>query len=134
MIAIVAYVATLVAFVAADMVWLSIMVPRLYKPTLANLMAETVNLPAGVVFYLIAPAGVAYFAVWPALKAQSLTLALVNGALFGFFTYATYDLTNQATLKDWTTQLTVIDMAWGTVLGAFAASLAYLVASRLAGA
>ena len=60
--------------------------------------------------------------------------ALVNGALFGFFTYATYDLTNQATLKDWTTQLTVIDMAWGTVLGAFAASLAYLVASRLAGA
>ena len=133
MIAIAGYLAALVAFVGADMVWLSIMVPRLYKPTIANLMAETLNLPAGIAFYLIAPAGVAYFAIGPALKAQSLSVALINGALFGFFTYATYDLTNQATLKDWTTQLTVVDMAWGSLLGAFAASVGYLAASRLAG-
>ena len=126
------YVAALVAFICADFAWLAIMAPRLYKPTLVNLMAESVNLPAAITFYLIAPVGLAYFAVLPALKGQSPMIALVNGALLGFFTYATYDLTNQATLRDWTTQLTVVDMAWGCVLGAFAASCGYFAASRLA--
>jgi uncharacterized membrane protein len=129
--AIIGYLAALVAFVAADFVWLGLMVPRLYKPTLVNLMAASVNLPAAIVFYLIAPIGLSYFAITPALKAQSLAIALVNGALFGFFTYATYDLTNQATLRDWTTQLTVVDMAWGCVLGAFASCCGFLAASRL---
>jgi len=132
MFAIVGYFAALAAFIAADAVWLGVMVPRLYKPTLIHLMAESVNLPTAAVFYLLAPIGVTYFAVLPALKAGSLQSALINGALYGFFSYATYDLTNQATLRDWTTQLSVIDIAWGSVLGAFAASCGYLAATRWA--
>ena len=134
MTALVGYIGALVAFVAADMVWLGIMVGRVYRPTLANIMAANVNLPAAAVFYLILPIGLTIFAVAPAVKSGSLGSALVHGALFGFFSYATYDLTNQATLRDWTTQLTLIDVAWGTTLGAIAATAGFFAASRFGGA
>ena len=98
------YFGALVAFVAFDMVWLSVMVERIYRPAIGPLLAETVNLPAAGIFYLLAPVGVTYFAVLPALKAQSVSVALVSGALYGFFSYMTYDLTNQATLKSWSTE------------------------------
>src|SRR5271157_2074598 len=126
------YFAALAAFLAADMIWLGIMAGRLYRPALGDIVAPAVNLPAAAAFYLLLPIGVTIFAVAPWLRGGSLTLAAQNGALFGFFTYATYDLTNQATLRNWTTQLTLIDVAWGVVLGALAASAGFLVASRLA--
>ena len=72
-----------------------------------------------------------FFAVVPALKSGSIGQAAVSGALFGFFTYMTYDLTNQATLKNWTTQLTLVDIGWGTMLGAISATAAFWVTSRL---
>ena len=125
-----AYLATLAVFLPCDMVWLGTMASRLYKPTLGDILLGEANLGAAGVFYAVYPIGMAFFAVVPALKAGSPTQAALNGALFGFFTYMTYDLTNQATLKNWTTQLTLVDIGWGTVLGAISATAAFWVTSK----
>ena len=124
------YVVTLVAFVAADMVWLGTMIERVYRPAIGNILSTSVNLPAAIVFYLSFPVGLTIFAVLPAAQNQSAGHAALFGGLFGFFAYATYDLTNQATLRNWPTHLTVIDRAWGSALAAFAATIGYLAASR----
>jgi uncharacterized membrane protein len=129
---VVGYLVALVTFFAADMVWLAIMTPRVYRPTLGDITISGVNLPPAIVFYLLYPVGLVIFVVGPALKSGSLAAALVYGALFGFFTYSTYDLTNYATLRNWTFELTVIDVAWGCVLAAIASALAFLAAGRLA--
>jgi uncharacterized membrane protein len=128
-----AYAAAFVAFVAADMVWLGLMVNRVYRPALGDILNPGVNLPPAIIFYLLFPVGLLIFAVLPALKSESTAMAVGYGALFGFFTYATYDLSNYATLRNWTVQVTAIDMAWGTVLGAIAALVAYLVTAKVAG-
>jgi uncharacterized membrane protein len=128
----VAYISALLAFFIADMVWLGAMVNRLYRPAIGDLMAEHINLPAAGLFYVLAPAGLVYFAVLPALRISSPSHALVSGAAYGFFTYMTYDLTNQTTLKNWSTTLSIADIVWGSVLSAFAAFLSYLAASRFA--
>ena len=126
-----AYLATLIVFVACDMVWLGTMASRLYRPTLGDILSAEVNLPPAIVFYLIYPLGLVVFAVLPALKSASLGSAALYGALLGFFSYMTYDLTNQATLRNWTVQLTLLDVGWGTLLGAISATAAYLVTARL---
>jgi uncharacterized membrane protein len=128
----VAYFTTLVVFVLVDMAWLGTMASRLYRPTLGDIMLTDVNLPAGVAFYLIYPVGLAIFAVLPALKSGSLGQAMLSGALFGFFTYMTYDLTNQVTLRNWTTQITLLDAGWGTLLGMIAAAAGFWVTVKLA--
>ncbi len=125
-----AYVATLVAFVGVDMVWLGVMVDRVYRPVIGDILAPGVNLPAALAFYLLFPLGLTIFAVLPALKAQAMADATLYGALFGFFAYATYDLTNQATVRAWSTQLSLIDMGWGFALSGLAASLGYLAARK----
>lgn len=132
MIYITAYLSTLVVFVLFDMAWLGTMASRFYRPTLGDIMLAGVNLPAGIAFYLIYPVGLVYFAILPALKSGSLAQAMLSGALFGFFTYITYDLTNQATLRNWTTQLTLIDAGWGTLLGAIAATAGFWITLKLA--
>jgi uncharacterized membrane protein len=132
MIYLTAYLATFAAFVLCDMAWLGMMASRLYRPTLGDIMLANVNLPAGVAFYLIYPVGLVIFAVVPALKSESIAQAMMGGALFGFFTYMTYDLTNQATLRNWTTQITLIDASWGTLLGAIAATAGFWVTAKLA--
>src|SRR5665213_1461969 len=111
----VGYLAALVTMVAGDMVWLGLMAPRYYRPTLGDIMISGVNPPPAIAFYALYPIGLVVFAISPALKAGSIGSALLYGALFGFFTYATYDLSNQATLRNWTMQLTAIDVAGGTV-------------------
>ena len=133
MTAVVGYAGALAAFVIADMIWLAVMSERLYRPTLADLLAANVNLPAAIAFYLMFPIGLTIFAVTPALRGGSAASAALYGGLLGFFAYATYDLSNQATLRNWTTQLTLVDVAWGAVLGALAATVGYLAASRYAG-
>jgi len=125
------YVVTLVTFVAIDLTWLGIMASRFYKPILGNIGLAGVNLPPAIVFYLVYPLGLLIFAVEPALRSGTASTALLYGALFGFFTYATYDLTNQATLRNWTSSLSVVDIAWGTVLGATSSLVAFIVASKL---
>jgi len=108
-----AYAITLIVFLAIDAIWLTQVGPTLYKPILGDLLAPRPRLGAAVVFYLIFIAGIVYFAVLPGLAAGWPT-ALLKGAVLGFIAYATYDLTNQATLAVWSTKITVLDMAWGT--------------------
>jgi len=104
-----AYLSTLLVFVAVDLAWLSAMASRLYRPTLGDIALAEVNLAPAAVFYLLFPVGLVFFAVMPALKAGGIGPAALNGAIFGGLAYATYDLTNQATLRNWTTQLSAIN-------------------------
>jgi uncharacterized membrane protein len=125
------YLTTLAVFLLGDMVWLGAMASRLYRPTLGDIALSGINLPPAIVFYSLYPLGLLIFAILPALKNGNINTAMLNGALFGFFTYATYDLTNQATLRNWTLQLTLIDVAWGSVLAAAAATAGHWIAGRL---
>ncbi len=129
---VVGYFAALVTFFGADMVWLGTMAPRFYRPTLGDIALSGVNLAPAVVFYAIYPVGLLIFAIHPALKSGSLAAALVSGALFGLFTYATYDLTNYATLRNWTLALTIVDVAWGTLLAALGSAAGFLIVSKFA--
>lgn len=111
-----AYVATFVVFMGIDAIWLTQMASRLYQPTIGHLLAPEPDLLAALVFYLLYILGVVVFAVRPAHHDASLKAAAGRGALFGLVAYATYDLTNQATLINWPWFVTVIDLIWGTVL------------------
>lgn len=127
-----AYAASLVAFVALDFVWLSLMVERIYRPALGDLLAAKPRMGAAVVFYLAYAAGLVFLVVAPALKEASLSRAGVGGLVLGAMAYATYDLTNQATLRSWSTKLTVVDITWGACLTAVAAMVGYAVARLIA--
>jgi uncharacterized membrane protein len=131
MIYVAAYGAALVVFFLADMVWLGTMVSRLYRPVLGDILLSGVNMPPAIVFYLLYPIGLVIFAIAPALRSGNITTALFLGALFGLFTYATYDLTNQATLRNWSTILTLADIAWGTFLGGITAIWATWIVTKL---
>lgn len=114
---IVAYLATGVSFALIDSVWLRSMYERLYKPEIGELMHQGgFRLGPAVAFYLLYILGMMIFAVGPALHSGKWQTALLWGALLGFFCYMTYDLTNYATLKVWSTRVTVLDIIWGTVL------------------
>jgi uncharacterized membrane protein len=114
---IVAYIATGVSFALIDSVWLRTTYERLYKPEIGDLMYEGgFRLGPAVAFYLLYILGMMIFAVGPALHSGKWQTALVWGAMLGFFCYMTYDLTNYATLKVWSTKVTVFDIIWGTVL------------------
>lgn len=131
---VIGYVVALLTFFLADMAWLGTMAPRFYRPTLGDIALSGVNLPPAIAFYALYPVGLLIFAINPALKTGSITTAIVYGALFGFFTYATYDLTNQATLRNWTLQLTLVDVAWGTILAAITSAMTFWVVSKVFGA
>jgi len=128
---IVVYVATLLALGALDSVWLTTMLPA-YQHGLGGLLAATPDLTAAGLFYLLYAAGLVILVVQPGGRGQRWYLVSARGALFGLVAYGTYDLTNQATLRDWPAWLTVADMTWGTVLTAVAATVAYAVATRAA--
>ena len=128
-----AYLVTLVAFLVIDFIWLSTMASRLYRPAIGDLLADNFRLAPAVIFYLIYAAGLTFLAVRPAFQTGEWTTALLYGAVVGFMAYATYDLTNQATLKSWSTTLTVADLLWGTFVSAAAATIGYLITVRLIG-
>jgi uncharacterized membrane protein len=125
------YGITFIIFFAIDLFWLGVVAKNIYKQQLGELMSPTVNWIAAIIFYLLFIGGLVYFVLMPAVESGSIAKALLNGALFGLITYATYDLTNLATLKGWPIQITIIDLAWGTFLGASTSTLAYLVNSWL---
>ena len=110
------YFAVLIAFFAIDMVWLGLVARGFYRQQLGFLLAPNPNWLAAIVFYLLFIAGILFFVVVPGLEADSLRATLLRAALFGLITYATYDLTNLATIKDWPLLVTVVDMIWGVVL------------------
>jgi uncharacterized membrane protein len=122
-----AYVATLVVFFALDFVWLSIMGNALYKPTLGDILLPKFSPAPALIFYVLYIVGVVIFAIVPAIQSGNWTSALLFGALFGFFAYGTYDMTNMSTLRNWTLQITVADMIWGTVLTGVSASAGYVI-------
>jgi uncharacterized membrane protein len=126
-----AYAATTLVMVAIDLVWLGLIAKPIYQQGIGHLMAEQPKLAAGAVFYLLYPVGLMVFAVVPGASLPWSDTAL-KAALFGFIAYATYDLTNLATLKNWPTSLALIDMAWGTgvsVVAALAGRWAYQAAA-----
>lgn len=127
----VAYVATAVAMLAVDSVWLITMSERLYKPLIGPLLAPQFALAPAIAFYVIYVAGLVALAVAPGIASKSPMRALRSGAMLGFTAYATYDLTNQATLAHWSTILTLADMCWGTLLSGFAATIGAIVGIRL---
>ncbi|RJR27888.1 DUF2177 family protein [candidate division WWE3 bacterium] len=112
------YFGTLTVFLGIDAVWLAKIAPGFYKANIGHLLAEKPNLAAAGIFYLLNIAGLLFFAVVPALNNNSAKAALISGALYGLFTYATYDLTNLATLKDWPLKVTIVDILWGMTLSA----------------
>ncbi|MFZ1458787.1 MAG: DUF2177 family protein [Candidatus Saccharimonadales bacterium] len=113
-----------------DAVWLSVIANKFYKSQIGPLLLEKPNMPAAVIFYIIYVVGIVAFVLAPAIEKGSWQYAVGYGALFGFVTYATYDLTNLATLKGWTTKLVIVDLLWGAVLTAGVAGLTYWVLQR----
>ncbi len=122
---VIAYTTILIVYCAIDAVWLSVMAPRMYKPTLRDILLKDFKLGPAIVLYLAYPAGILVFATLPALEAGSVKPAFIYGALLGALAYATYDLTNYATLRNWTLRMTAIDIIWGAVVTAIPAASAF---------
>ena len=122
------YAVAIVAFTVLDVIWLGTVAKDLYAAHIGHLLAPKANLPAAVAFYAIFLAGLVFFVILPAIAEGSWTKALLVGAAFGFVTYATWDLTNLAVLKDFPFSIVPIDMAWGTFLAAAVSTATYAVA------
>jgi uncharacterized membrane protein len=122
-----AYAAGLITLLFVDMVWLGVVARSFYREQIGSLMRDHIDIPIAVLFYALYVVGVVLFAVAPALHANSWRTAIILAALFGFFCYATYDMTNLATLRGWPPAMVVVDIAWGTFLTAISATAAFLV-------
>ena len=123
----IAYVATSLVFLAIDAIWLTVAAQRLYRPLMGDMLVDGFRLAPAVLFYLVYIVGIVVFAILPALASDRWTTATSFGAFLGLFAYATYDLTNQATLKNWPVMVTVADLCWGTFLTAVAATAGFLI-------
>lgn len=126
-----AYAATAVVFVLMDMTWLTLTGAPIYRPVLGPFLADKVDAGAALAFYLIYIFGLVFFAVRPAFTSQDWKTAAMSGLLLGLVAYATYDLTNQATLRLWSLKLTVLDLCWGMTASAVASTLGFLAAKGL---
>lgn len=124
------YFLTLVIFLGIDAFWLGLVAPKFYRSQIGHLMADKANLSAALVFYLLFIGVLVYFVVAPGLT-MPMREVILRGALFGLVTYATYDLTNLATLRDWPVFVTVVDLIWGTFLTAATSALAVWLAGVL---
>jgi len=118
-------------FFAIDMVWLVLVAKKFYQEQIGFLMKPEINWLAAIIFYLFFISGLVVFVISPALVKHSWTHALLYGALFGLVTYATYDLTNLATIKDWPLLVTIVDLIWGSVLAAAVSVITYGISNRL---
>jgi uncharacterized membrane protein len=127
-----AYVTALILFGLIDAAWLGIMANVLYRPTLGDILLTNLRVGPAIAFYLLFPVGIVVFAVTPAIKTGTLSTAAAYGLLFGALAYATYDLTNYATLRNWSLQLTAVDIVYGALTTAAAGTFAAWVV-RLVG-
>ena len=125
------YALTVPVFFIIDLVWLGVVAKGFYQKNLKYILSPNVNWTAAIIFYLMYIAGILIFAVLPGVAKDSVRHAALWGALFGFFTYATYDLTNLALLKDWPLNIVVVDILWGVVLCTVVATLSYYIAKWL---
>jgi uncharacterized membrane protein len=119
-----------IIFFAIDMLWLGFFARGFYKKNLGFILSDNVNWTAAVVFYLIYIGGILFFSVLPALRDQSWMIALINGAVLGGLCYATYDLTNMATISQWPLIVVIVDILWGVVLTGSVSLLTYVVGAR----
>lgn len=127
-----AYFTTAIVFLIIDYVWLTQIANRFYTDRIGHLLMDKPNMVAAGAFYIIYVVGIVIFAVIPALKNDSFAYAVAFGAMFGFFTYATYDFTNYATLKNWPVIVVVVDVAWGATLSAISAGAGFLLTRSVA--
>jgi uncharacterized membrane protein len=127
-----AYAGAMLVFLGLDAIWLTIMSNRLYRQVLGDMLAEKLNVTAAIAFYLVYGLGIVILAIAPALREASGLRAALNGAALGLVAYATYDLTNQATLRIWSTRLTLVDIVWGAALTAVAAYAGFHAARLVA--
>lgn len=125
MLYVVGYVSALIVFGAADAAWLSIVGPLLYKPVLGDILLPAVRIGPAIAFYAMYPIGILMFAVLPGVRSASVGMAFMMGALFGAIAYATYDLTNFATLRNWSLQIVIVDVVYGAIATGVAAMAAY---------
>jgi len=124
------YGITTVIFFAIDMLWLGVIAKNLYRQKLGFVLSNEVNWTAAIVFYLLFIGGILFFAIQPAIKENAWQTALLHGALLGGLCYATYDLTNMATIAKWPLEIVVIDIAWGVVLTGSVSTLSYFAALK----
>lgn len=125
------YLITLPVFFATDMVWLGFIARGFYRARLGFLLRDSFDWKAAILFYLIFIFGLVFFAIAPSFQNRSWLEAITKGALFGLITYATYDLTNQATVKDWPFLVTIVDLMWGTFLAGSVSSISFAIANKL---
>lgn len=121
------YVVSLIVFLGIDIIWLGFIAKKLYSKYLGYLMTEKIVWIAAVIFYLIFIAGLVFFVINPALREKSLSYALYAGAFLGLVTYATYDLTNLATIKNWPVIVTVLDLLWGMFISSATSGITFLI-------
>jgi uncharacterized membrane protein len=121
------YLLTLPVFFGIDMLWIGVLAKGFHRNNLGHLLRPDINWAAALIFYLLYIVGILIFATLPALEKQSLHQAVVLGALFGLFAYATYDLSNLATLKDWPVKIVFVDILWGMVLTASVAAASFFI-------
>ena len=125
------FIVAFITFLAIDGLWLTIVAKDFYAKHLGFIMTKTPNLTAALIFYVIYVFTMVVLIISPALQKGSLMTAILTGALFGLCAYATYDLTNLATLKDWPLLVTIVDLIWGTVLSGAVAGISYLILTKL---
>jgi uncharacterized membrane protein len=125
------FVIALPVFFVIDMAWLVLIAKRFYQEQIGFLMKPDINWLAAIIFYLLFIAGLVIFVISPAVEKHSWIHAMLFGALFGLITYATYDLTNLATLKDWPVMVTVVDLIWGAVLASSVSLITYFIANKI---
>jgi len=121
------YLIAIVVFFAIDIVWLAVIAKDLYRAEIGFIMSSSPNWWAALIFYLIFIFGLVYFVIQPGIESQTLLKTIMVGALFGFVTYATYDLTNLATLENWPLKITIIDLVWGASLGGSVSGITYFL-------
>jgi len=125
------YLSTVPIFFVIDILWLGVIARGFYRRQLGFILSPQVNWAAAVIFYLMYIAGILFFAVRPAITTNSWRQAAVLGALFGLFTYATYDLTNLATIKDWPMLIVIIDILWGISLCTLVSTISFAISKWL---
>ena len=125
------YVVSVPVFFIVDMIWLGLIARGFYRKALEPLLTPNINWTAAIIFYFLFLVGILIFALLPGIERRSLVYTIAMAAFFGFISYATYDLTNLATLRDWPLMLSIVDMIWGSFLSASTAAITYLIMSRI---
>jgi uncharacterized membrane protein len=125
------YFSFLISLIAVDMIWLLVIAKTMYRDSMGDLMADEPKIAAGIAFYVLYAIGVCIFVIMPAINKQSWFDAVMYGALFGFFCYMTYDLTNLSVIRNFPTQLAFIDIAWGSFATALVSGVTYWVANKI---